>query len=207
MLVKLSKTSKLDGILSWSLQALETCPGAKGAAACEACYALDGNYRFANVKAPREHNKEDWKRKMWVLDMVHALEDLEYFRWFDSGDMYAIGLARKIYAVMLRTPYTKHWLPTRMHKFEKFGTLLALMEALPNVVVRRSSDSITGETIPGRNTSTIVQHKEDAPEGAVPCLAYEHGGKCSGCRACWSKDVPIVAYVGHGRKIVRMYNA
>ena len=28
-MIKLSKTSKLDGIMSWSLQALETCPASK----------------------------------------------------------------------------------------------------------------------------------------------------------------------------------
>ena len=40
------------------------------------------------------------------------------------------------------------WLPTRMHKFAKFRDVLAQMEALPNVVIRRS-DIITGETIEG----------------------------------------------------------
>ena len=30
-MIKLSKTSKLDGILSWSLQAIETCPASKDA--------------------------------------------------------------------------------------------------------------------------------------------------------------------------------
>ena len=55
--MKLSVTTKLDGIKSWSLQALETCPGSIGVDgelvdACKGCYATTGNYRFANVKAP-----------------------------------------------------------------------------------------------------------------------------------------------------------
>ena len=67
-MLKLSKTSKLDGILSWSLQAVETCPGAIAAtgelvAACSGCYATTGNYNYPNVKAPRLHNREDWKRE------------------------------------------------------------------------------------------------------------------------------------------------
>jgi hypothetical protein len=74
-MIKLSKTSKLDGILSWSLQALDTCPGSKDSLgelvpACQGCYATTGNYRFANVKKPREFNREDWKRDDWVEDMV-----------------------------------------------------------------------------------------------------------------------------------------
>lgn len=98
--VKLSKTSKLDGILSWSLEAIETCPGSKGVDgqlvdACKGCYATAGNYRYPNVKAPRIHNREDWKRDEWVDDMVQALDSSRYFRWFDSGDMYDIRLAEK----------------------------------------------------------------------------------------------------------------
>ena len=46
---RISVTSKLDGIRSWSLQALETCPGSIAAPgelvdACKGCYATSGNY-------------------------------------------------------------------------------------------------------------------------------------------------------------------
>ena len=207
--MKLSKTSKLDGILSWSLQALETCPGSIGAdgalvPACSGCYATTGNYRFANVKAPRAHNREDWQREAWVSDMVQALESQRYFRWFDSGDMYSLALAEKILAVMERTPWVKHWLPTRMAKFAKFADVLERMRALPNVSVRFSSDSITGEHGP-EHGSVIVQHAEDAPSGSAVCRAYEHEGKCNGCRACWNTDVRVVAYVAHGKKVGKVY--
>ena len=89
-MIKLSKPSKMP-CLSWSLQALDTCPGSKKldgslVDACKGCYATTGNYRFPNVKAPREHNREDWKRAAWVDDMVSALDNSRYFRWFDSGD-------------------------------------------------------------------------------------------------------------------------
>ena len=70
-MLRISVTSKLDGIRSWSLQALETCPGSilipathSSAAvlvdACEGCYATQGNYRYPNVKAPRIENRIDW---------------------------------------------------------------------------------------------------------------------------------------------------
>ena len=81
--------------------------------------------------------------------MVAELDNDRYFRWFDSGDMYSIKLAQKMLEVMKRTPWVNHWLPTRMHKFAKFAAVIAEMEALPNVVVRLSSDSITGGTIDG----------------------------------------------------------
>ena len=82
--VKLSITSKLDGIRSWSLNALDTCPGSIESPgvlvdACKGCYATTGNYRFPNVKAPRNHNKLDWQRMNWVDDMVQALGNIVIF--------------------------------------------------------------------------------------------------------------------------------
>lgn len=206
-MIKLSKTSKLDGILSWSLQALDTCPGSsdgKGGLvpACQGCYATTGNYRFANVKKPREFNREDWKRVGWDRDMIDALGNSRYFRWFDSGDMYDIKLAWKIFEVMRKTPWVKHWLPTRMHKFDKFKTVIQAMQDLPNVVVRLSSDSVTGEVIEGLNTSTIFSGT--VPDGVFECQAYQHDGKCNGCRACYDKTVSIVGYKAHGVKMAKV---
>ena len=204
-MIKLSKTKKLNA-RSWSLQALTTCPASKDSngelvAACKGCYATTGNYRFKNVKAPREHNKKDWKRSDWVADMVQELDSDRYFRWFDSGDMYSLGLANKMLEVMKATPHCNHWLPTRMHKFDKFSEVIAQMEALPNVVVRLSSDSVTGGCIEGEHTSTIIPTPADAPTGATVCEAYVNEGNCNGCRACWSKDVKTIAYPAHGVKM------
>lgn len=211
MPVKLSVTSKLDGIKSWSLQARDTCPGSvengELVPACAGCYAVGGNYRFNNVKAPREFNRLDWQRLEWVDDMVQALDSERYFRWFDSGDMYSLGLAEKILQIMQRTPWVKHWLPTRMHKFPKFRIVLEQMQALPNVSVRFSSDSVTGEFKPGLHGSVIVPDASSLPDGVTLCRAYEHGGKCNGCRACYSKDVPVIAYPAHGasmKKVIRL---
>ena len=206
-MIKLSKTSKLDGILSWSLQAIDTCPGSSDGNgglvdACKGCYATTGNYNYPNVKAPRAHNREDFKRDTWVSDMVQGLDSSRYFRWFDSGDMFSLELAEKILDVMRATPWCKHWLPTRMHKFDKFAKVISKMQALPNVVVRFSSDSVQGEIIEGATTSTIFS--ESVPVGATECQAYMHAGKCNGCRACYNKDVPLIAYKSHGVKMAKV---
>ena len=208
-MVKISVTSKLDGIRSWSLQALDTCPGSKDksgelVAACSGCYATTGNYRYPNVKAPREHNRSDWQRNNWVFDMVTELANDRYFRWFDSGDMYSIDLARKIYMVMQATPHVKHWLPTRMYKFKKFQAVIALMRQLPNVVVRASSDSITGDVLTDQKHSSTIASSFDDRDDISVCKAYEHGGKCSGCRACWDASVAIIGYVAHGQKMAKV---
>ena len=87
-----------------------------------------------------------------------------------------------------------------MYKFQKFTAVIARLQALPNVVVRLSSDSITGETIQGSTTSTIAT-LDTVPQGAVVCEAYTRAGKCDKCRACWDKTVSVVAYIGHGRSM------
>jgi hypothetical protein len=207
--VKISVTSKLDGIRSWSLQALDTCPGSIESPgvlvdACKGCYATTGNYRFANVKAPREFNRLDWQRMDWSDDMVAELAKDTHFRWFDSGDMYSLGLAEKILEVMSRTPWVSHWLPTRMHKFPKFALVLRAMQALPNVMVRPSSDSIVKEFISGLHGSVIVPDGRVNPDMVELCRAYEHDGKCSGCRACYDKSVPVIAYPAHGKSMAKV---
>jgi hypothetical protein len=211
MAIRISVTSKLDGIRSWSLQALDTCPGSKNADgtlvdACSGCYATTGNYVFNNVKAPRLENREDWQRLEWVDDMVRALNKDRFFRWFDSGDVYHVALAQKILEVMQRTPWVQHWLPTRMHKFPKFRAVLREMMSLDNVMVRFSSDSIRGQFTKGLHGSVIVPTPENVPAGVSLCHAYSHGGKCSGCRACWNREIPVIAYPAHGKKMHKVIN-
>ena len=206
-MVKLSKTSKL-GTKSWSLQAIETCPGSKGAdgnlvPACSGCYATTGMYHFGAVKAVRADNKEDAKRAGWVNDMVQALKKDTHFRWFDSGDMYSLELAEKIYSVMKATPNTKHWLPTRMYKFPKFQDVLRRMADLPNVMVRPSSDAVDGTYTKGVHGSTILPNGTSA-EGVHTCPAYTQGGKCLECRACYDKSVEVIGYPAHGKKMAKV---
>ena len=208
-MIKLSKPSKMP-CYSWSLVARDTCPGSiengELVPACAGCYAAGGNYRFPNVKAPRVHNKEDWKRDDWVSDMVQALDNSRYFRWFDSGDLYSVKLAEKIKLVMEKTPWVSHWLPTRSHKFKKFSKVLNDIQALPNAVVRYSSDSVTGETITGETTSTIVPTPEDASESMTLCKAYDNDGKCGTCRQCWDKSAKVIAYPAHGKSMAKVVN-
>jgi hypothetical protein len=152
------------------------------------------------------HNKDDWKREDWVSDMVQALDNSRYFRWFDSGDLYSVKLAEKIKLVIKQTPWVNHWLPTRSHKFKKFSKVLDDIQALPNAVVRYSSDSVTGETIPGETTSTIVPTPEDASDSMTLCKAYDNDGKCGTCRQCWDKSAKVIAYPAHGKSMAKVVN-
>lgn len=212
-MVKLSKTSKMPGA-SWSLPAIKTCPGAKAengelVPVCQACYATEGFYVMKAARDVREHNLEDWKRDGWVADMIAELDNHRYFRWFDSGDCYTVALAEKILEVMKATPWVRHWFPTRMAKFAKFKTILETMQALPNVVVRVSSDDL--DTVADGAGSMVVTSQDEAQKaGATLCNAPANDGKCGDCRACWSKEVPLVAHMAHGqkmKKVIRLHLA
>lgn len=208
----LSKTAKLDGICSWSLLAGVHCPGMYNfetgliAEVCSGCYATQGNYRFPNVKAVRIQNAEEWLDPAWEDAMVEAIDPLEYFRWFDSGDSYTLRLARKILAVMQRTPNTKHWFATRMGKFPKFKAVLDEMRALPNVAVRFSADDV-GSFGP-EHSCMVYDSTGSVPEGVKACNAHVKGedkvAKCHGCRDCWDKTIPVIGYKAHGRKMIKL---
>lgn len=200
-MINFSKTSKMPS-RSWSLQALTTCPASKDKGgelvpACKGCYATKGFYHMKNVKLPRIENQKGWKEDSWINDMVKELDNDRYFRWFDSGDIYDLRLAEKIYEVCKLTPWVKHWIPTRMHKFDKFKKVLDKIGRLSNVVVRLSSDGINAEVIKGKNTSTIYKNDSQLKNNMVKCLASEQKGKCLNCRACWNKDIKIIAYKYH----------
>ncbi len=202
-----SRVSKHDGIRSWSLEAGATCPGSfthegEQVDACQGCYAKGGNYqRFPHVNQRRRHNKSDWQRAGWVADMVMALDNDRYFRWFDSGDIYHPHLAKKILAVCQQTPWVKHWIPTRSHKVKAIRPLLEALKRLPNVAVRYSSDSIEGRysEIHG---STIIPTRVSEDKRLTLCQALENRG-CQGCRLCWDPKIKIIAYPAHGRAMLK----
>lgn len=206
-MIKLSKTSKL-GTKSWSLQALDTCPGSIGEdgnleKVCAGCYATTGFYVFGAAKDLRAHNKIDWKRDDWVADMVVALKKETHFRWYDSGDMYDLNLAKKMYQVMQQTPNTRHWVPTRMGKFIKFAAILNDMQSLPNVMVRFSSSEVDGSYTKGVHGSCVIPTADTVTDTFI-CNAPAQGGKCLDCRACYDKSIPVISYIGHGRKIAKI---
>ena len=202
-MLKLSRTTKLDGIQSWSLPAVKSCPGAHGAdgelvPVCKGCYATSGNYRFPNVANVRAHNMEDWKRADWAADMIKALERAEFFRWFDSGDIHHPRLAKKILAVATATPHCMHWIPTRSHKVRRLAPLIDALDRLVNVSVRRSADEL--DTFdPKVHGSVVITDGDNPPPGVTVCRAYETSpAKCNGCRACWNKKTAVIGYVAHG---------
>jgi len=78
------------------------------------------------------------------------------------------------------------------------------MRELPNVSVRFSSDSVTGQYEKGLHGSVIIPDSTHLQNGMTLCKAYEHEGKCNGCRACYDKAVSVIAYPAHGRSMAKV---
>jgi hypothetical protein len=158
---------------------------------------MKGFYRMPVVKAAREHNAEDWKRKGWVMDMVRLLSKERYFRWFDSGDLYHPDLARKIDQVCTRT-YTKHWIPTKMWDVKGLLPQIEALKSRPNVILRRSSKHIDDVPLIRKHTSVVMSEElyySDSYAGVRRCPAPQQGHQCKDCRACWDKRVLSIGYL------------
>ena len=118
--------------------------------------------------------------------------------------MYSIDLANKILELCTKANWVKFWIPTRMYKFKKFHDVLNRMKALPNVMVRYSSDEIDGSYTAGLHGSTILPTADSAATDVFVCNAPSNGGKCGACRACYDKSIGVIGYVAHGRKMAKV---
>jgi len=194
---------------------------------CSTCYALAGraSYQMPRGALGLERRLAGLSHPRWVDAMVRLLLhthgggrikvdlglvgirrqklggsryqwiDPGFHRWHDSGDLQSVEHLAAICEVARRTPAIKHWLPTQ--ELGMVRRFLAAGGAIPdNLVVRVSSVMLDD---PRRRawplTSSVFT--EAPPLGAHRCPAPEQGHRCLDCRACWSAEVPHIAYEAH----------
>jgi hypothetical protein len=188
----LTRTSKMPG-LSYSLPAWACQTGSKlrkiEGTPCFSCYALKGNYiRYPKIKEVQYKRLDSITNPLWVEAMAVQIKNQKYFRWHDAGDIQSVEHLRKIFAVVILTPNTKHWLPTQERKY-----LLEVdqSEVPDNLIIRLSGSKING-SIPNawEHTSSVVTEN-------AKCPSANQDGKCMDCRMCWSKDVKNISYGKH----------
>ena len=186
----LSAPSKMPGP-AYNLPAQACITGSKlvkiPGSVCHGCYALKGRYRFRNVKEALSRRLASLVHPQWIPAMVVLIDNTPWFRWHDSGDLQSVQHLINIFEVCKLTPETMHWLPTREAKFLPLNT-----DSIPkNLIIRLSGHKIDK---PAAGfwpwTSTVVTQ-------AKSCPAKEQGNQCRDCRACWTRDVPNIAYGLH----------
>ena len=199
---KLSKAGKMP-CESFSLPAQDCKTGSKLAqikgSVCFDCYALKGNYRFPNVKAPRAHNLallDDLP--LWTDNMIMTIKTTNasgFFRWHDSGDVQSFEHLQAIINVAIALPSIKFWLPTKEKTF--LTKLTKLNIAIPqNLVIRLSMAMIDQAPLNSAWHLTSTVHQNNAPYGEE-CEAYKQGGQCLTCRKCWNADITNISYPKH----------
>jgi hypothetical protein len=179
---------------------------------CFHCYANTRRYTWRAMLAVLRRRARSLRRPsaVWCDAMVKLLDGQRWFRWFDSGDLQGVEHLRRIVAVAERTPWVRHWLPTR-----EVATVRAFVRSggrFPeNLCVRLSGTWVDGPPpavapelyAAGVRTSTV--HDERPPTGfacqAAAAIPGRNGKRyapsCDTCRACWNREVPNTSYPLH----------
>lgn len=190
---------------------------------CSQCYALSrkAKYQMPRAMKGQERRLAGLGDRRWVEAMVALLKHVHagpikidlgiagvrlkkaggtryrwnqpgHHRWHGSGDLQSVEHLEKIIEVCRRTPQIKHWLPTR-----ELAMLRACSVPIPDNLTIRVSATLIDGTPPAGWAQTSTVHTKAAPTGAHECPAYRQGHECQSCRACWSRDVPLVSYLKH----------
>ena len=185
--------SKLgDKIPSLNLPPLKTC---RANAPCKnGCYALKGNWLFANVKESLNNNLKEFidDGEKFFNDIINYLNNNDiiyrFFRWFSAGDIVNNTFFRGMIKVAESCPQTKFLCFTK--KFELVNNYLNNGGKLPNnlKIVFSAWDNTFKVDNPHNLPMTYVYFKDksrnaDIPEFSIPCT-----GSCKECKACWSLE-------------------
>jgi len=195
-LIRLGKTSKMRGY-SFGLDARNCITGSKlrkvKGSVCAKCYAMRNNFNFPSVRKNKETNLKHLESDYFVYVMTYQLQDIKYFRWFDSGDLPHLEALKKIVQIAQNTPKTKHWLPTR--EIKMIQEYLKNNKFPKNLIVRVSAPMVDGPPPKGfKHTSTV--HKDQKPHG-FDCVSRFQGNQCLTCTACWDKRIKNISYKEH----------
>ena len=183
-------------------QALRSVPGST----CSVCYSLRLLLTRPGTAQGYAANEAELRRvaalptmcaerRTWVAAMGDQIKRQtaktdRYHRWFDGGDLASADVLRLIAQVARKTPDVAHWLPTR-------EAALARGVTLPrNLVLRMSAAMIGAKPRKAWRLTSTVHAKGQTPYGHA-CPAYEQGGACGDCRACWDPNVRNVSYRAH----------
>lgn len=190
-----------ESIHTWSLPAVDTCPGRSSLCERE-CYATKGRFAFPVVKESLAWCLEQSKLPAFADLMVDEIKTrgVMLVRVHVSGDFYDQTYALKWLTVMKRCRKTRFWWYSRSWRVPSIKPLLDRMANLSNCTGWMSSDAETG--IPKGKVAYMQVSADDLPENAgvvfrvrrlrkldslpIVCPAETRkGGNCGGCQRCF----------------------
>jgi hypothetical protein len=219
----LSFPTKLPGT-SYGLPARECILGKKLAqikgTVCSGCYALADHYSWPNPVKAQYRRLASLTDPRWVGAMVRLLlhyhsrpfimidtgkvrlgpdrwrpNPTGYHRWNDSGDLQSVKHFAMICEVARLTPKIRHWLPTQELGFVR--QYLRDGGAIPSNLLVRVSSVMIDDPVRRSWPTTSEVFADNLPADAHICPAPQQDHQCGSCRACWSSEVPHVAYAQH----------
>lgn len=145
------RNDKLGNVLTFSLPAVQTCPGASGVCK-EACYALKGRYHGHYIQTYLQRNYEisqcpDFHKVAVQVLNTNQRRKAKLLRVHPSGDLYDAEYTRKWLYIMQHTPQYTFWLYTRSWRIASILDVLTDMAKLPNAFVWFSCDAETGRPV------------------------------------------------------------
>lgn len=186
----------------WSIPATRCQTGMKLAqtpnSVCSICYAMKGFYVMPNVEAAMERRYQALSDPRFVGAFIRVLR-LKYrnsrtyradgnkenrFRWFDSGDLQSAEMLSKISLIAYGTPEIWHYLPTKEPRL--VGKFIQNGGVIPSNLQVKISHPMLGQTFKrapmGMDYTTAGRPNQS---DTYDCPAYQQGGKCHECDACW----------------------
>lgn len=211
LLLARGNTKLGENIYSFSLPAIDTCPGRSKL--CEkACYATRGHIRLVAATGSYERKLERTKQKSFVRDMTDEirLRGVRVVRIHVSGDFYSAAYIEKWIQIAEASRSVKFFVYTRSWRLPKLRKALDRLSKLSNFRLWYSCDKETG--LPSKLTKRtriayMAVDDNDTPEappdlvfrvkrmtvkkrssGALVCPT-ENGTKaevtCQKCGLCW----------------------
>lgn len=89
------------------------------ASICFGCYAMSGFYAMDDTLIAMFRRMTRIGAPLWVEAFVKILENVPYFRWFDSGDIQSVEMLARIAEIAKRSPHCKFWLPTKEYTVKR----------------------------------------------------------------------------------------
>ena len=188
--VRISTTnSKLGLIPSVNLVPVVTCR--ENCPCVKECYAMRGNFRFANVRKSMEQNYEYYKSnpekyfEEIKLAINNGMVSYAYFRWHAAGDIVDKQYFEYMVKVAEQLPLTSFLAFTK--KFEIVNEYIKDHGALPqnlNIVFSAWGADFKIDN-PYRLPVAYVRFKDDEKTGTIPTDAVECSGDCTTCLQCW----------------------
>jgi len=193
--------------------------------ACAICYALRDRSTWTNPRKAQAKRLASIANPLWTAAMIRLLNHLHdkpyircdlgytgvrlqrvggqrwrknetgFHRWHDSGDLQSVEHLAAICEVARQTPRIKHWLPT-----QELGIVARFLRdggKIPeNLVIRVSGIMLDDDARRGWPHTSSVYTKL-SPAGSYVCPSMSQDHRCGSCRACWSPEIPHVAYEAH----------